>query len=476
MNLRYSFRAARSCSSTGLTAAFLVCSLFAGELWGQRVPVGGANANASVDNSSVSWHLQYSLYEYLFNQRGLETVQDPSEAFTNPETTAIVALGRQRVDRLLEQLAPVVGVSPILIATDYGGAAPGYFQIASGPVTARTREIRYLEHRDCLRLNTFPASDPLTGGLREVVINRGSWLAKLDERLGRWTVHGRYPIEVSPAESAFAAFIATWRSRDLSKPAPMTVVSDQSLFSNGMLWHGQNMLVALNTIGTFSVEGCERVLFIVDGLPKTTPGAIVPPVMDMNVPKPEIEELPIDPSLQSLLEMSNAVITKFEDADLMNEMLANQPRRIREAYYRRILIVGFSALLFAAALYQFSRQFQRPRATVPLEVETAGDNDWVDGPDSPEDRGRAAQYLIRGALSEWTGSSDPVVWRRSLELSVPGSVDDGGTIAIAHLLHLGTANPVPPLSREKLHSVGLEVLRFRAQLRNKDSVLPSAIG
>lgn len=410
------------------------------------------------------WHFEYSIFKYVLKRRGLEVIERLDDALPARAKTVIVSLGSQDPGTLLRKLRLRVGECPLLIASDSPCVLPRWFRIRRGPVTSNISSDRYMGHADCLILRNLNTNDDVVGGIGELVINRGGWLEELKDQDGRWEIHLRYPDQVQPRGSQSQPLFASWRSAEDSRQAPFFLLADQSLLTNGMLWHGENMLLAIQLADALAEQGQSQVLFLVDNQVQSeaVDFPALPPSAAPEAEENEPIEPPFQPDLKSMLELANRVVGKVEDADLLNEALVNQPRGMRTPYFRRMLWIAATLFLLALAVYLFTLDPSARSAERSSSESTRLQPvlDTLPG-ESPEQRGQAAQGLIRDFFRQWTGSKDPSQWKQAIERQKIASPETRQGIDLLHLYHLATLETFPPMSREKFLALGREVLGYQ---------------
>jgi len=474
----------------------LIVLLFGGRcLLAQEPPT----TQTPVLSDEQRWHFEYSIFKYVLRRRGLEVVERLDDALPERAKTVIVSLGSQDPGNLLRKLRLRVGECPLLIASDSPCVLPRYFRIRRGPVTSSISSDRYMGHADCLILRNLDTKDEVVGGIGELIINRGGWLEELKDQDGRWEIHLRYPSEVQPRGSQSQPLFASWRSAADGRQAPFFLLADQSLLSNGMLWHGENMLLAIQLADALAEQGQSQVLFLVDNQAQSEAADLpdLPPLDAPDAEENEPIEPPFQPDLKSMLELANRVVGKVEDADLLNEALVNQPRGMRTPYFRRMLWIATTLFLLALAVYLFTLDPSAPSSrsrSIRGQIATPPVLDTHPS-ESPEQRGLAAQGLIRDFFRQWTGSKDPFVWKQAIEkqkIASPESLSEKGSdplrhgpktneidlspkgqtpfrrgsetgqgTDLTHLYHLATLETSPPMSREKFLALGREVLCYQ---------------
>jgi hypothetical protein len=278
----------------------------------------------------------------------------------------------------------------------------------------------------------------------------------------------RLPEVVQPTTAQARPVIASYHS-DQSEQAVFLLASDQSLFSNGMLWHGDNSLLAINVCRKFASQGRSKLLFIVDGkvqtsfrngpaadqLPPPPPSAIPP------IPPPVPDAIPPLTAEQMVL-VANQVVERIEDSDLHNELAANQPRNMPQFRYERILwlVLGFFSLFFILSrLLMRSRQpvLPMPQAAMRFPRPLAAAHLVGSLPRDSRKLGEYAQRIVRDSLQRLTRSSDPLHWGNFIAQHL-SLATNSSHIATPSLSDIAKASEPPQLDLRSLQRV-LETLR-----------------
>jgi hypothetical protein len=222
-----------------------------------------------------------------------------------------------------------------------------------------------------------------------------------------------------------------------------------------MIWHGDNAMLAINLSRLLSADGMTNMVFLVDGiampsyvnmLDENDPNNLRPE----DIPLPDLppEAIP-KPTLEQLLKVANTVVAKVEDSDLINEAIADQPRRFMDSYYNRLLLIAGTVLLLTYAMYRLAipagRTLAGNKSGKTVERVTKGsDEDFA----TAEERGLAAKFLAKDFLSIATGSSDPRKWRTAL----PEKLVKSETLGT--LIHIAESNGPVLLTKAQLLELG----------------------
>lgn len=359
------------------------------------------------DVSDAQWRFGYHLFELLFKHRGLTPLKDVRAALgSDPEKTVIVLLGPHQEGWMWgEMIRFVQQGGALLVATDntlsLGNAA--FFR--RGPVEVLAERDAYQGYRDCPRVTLIENGHPVVRGVHELVANRSGWLGRLSNTLGEWQVIARLPQTRSTfrPEPLFAVM-----ETHAPLPGRVAAVADHSLFTNGMLWHGDNAILAINLCNWLAEPGRERVLFLVEG--GVGGGSWPPPELPEQLPAPNLDDLP-DLTPAEMIRFTNNLLAGLEDADLFNDFATGRWQFISDPVYNRSLLLLLVAILVLLLLWRFGR------GTVPVvpekssrameNVATLRIQERI----ASGEYQAAARQLAQEVLKELTGTSEPAAWR-----------------------------------------------------------------
>jgi len=379
-------------------------------------PAGAMQALAQA--GQPEWQFGFQLFHLLLEQKGMYSVPDFRESMDRrPRQTAVVLLGdlsrvptdlRSRLQKFLDS----GGV--VLVSTDEDAIFKDLFQISDGEFEVDDDESAYQGFRDCPVVNQLRPDTPVLGGVNSLVANRTGAISRMDDQFGIWSILAELPTVVDQRSRLRSGvpLIAEWISRKRGG-GRLLVMADHSVLINGMLWHGDNAKLVVNIADWLSTGDRKEVAFIVDGEPAKAVLALPPEISD---DLPPLEDLPT-PTVKDLLNLPPEVLLNFanrfsagmEDADVMNDLMANQPADLPTPEYRRALyiVAGILAAIYILRLMGKvgSRPTTRPPRTVGQSVNFSQTRTLSTG-----ELHSASRELAQSALRQLTGSSDPIDW------------------------------------------------------------------
>ena len=385
------------------------------------LPPGGA-MQALGQAGQPDWQFGFQLFHLLLEQKGLYSVPDFREAMRNrPRSTAVVLLGN--LNRIptdlraeLQKFLDSGGVA--LVASDEASFFKSLFLISNGPFEVRDNSLAYQGFPDCPVVTPVPRPDASAlGGINSLVTNRVGVISRLDDRFGKWRILARLPelIDQRSRRRSQAPLIAEWKSRRRGGGRLM-LMADHSILINGMLWHGDNAKLAVNLADWLSIGERKEVVFIVDGEPAKAMLALPPEISEE---LPPLEDLPT-PTPRDLWNLFKNDPWKFltfldrfaagmEDADVMNELLANQPADMPTPLYRQALYIVAGILAAIYILRLMGKVGSRPTTRPPRSVGQS-ENFNRSRTLSSGELNVATRELAQSAMRQLTGSSDPQDW------------------------------------------------------------------
>ena len=420
------------------------------------------------------WHLGYEMFQMLLEGKGLAAGQSWDVALSSPVESVVVVCGD------LQQIQPrewlrarrfVAQGGALLVASEGSFKFPGVCAFYAGAATASHSADRYLSFADCMRIRRLKSDDELVKGVGEIVVNRTGWLSTPTDDSLNWQVLASMPATTLPAASRNQPLILAGRDT-APQTGFMILLADESLFTNGMLWHGDNAIFAIQASEILCRGGRRQLLFVRDGIPlrgyRETSGMQPPDLKLPTPPKiPPNSELP-EPDFATKLLLANAVIEKVQGANLVNEVLRDRPRQMRpQAYLRTVLLI----LLALATLCVLWRLMQKrvnlpalPRPRFFQSVFGVMSARQI----SKSEFGTAIVVLARDLCVELTGSRAETDWIRCLSgnPSTPTeTLSRSQRRELTEILALALRGATIHLSRRRFQALGRAIQELREQHR-----------
>ncbi len=377
----------------------------------------GSSAGAQqkpIDRTEESWHFGYDLMQMLLEDRGLQVTASLDEALRTPKKSVIVITGNppplssQDCDQLIEF---VMKGGTFFLASDNTLSLPGIGRFSVGPVTSANPQVRYQGFSDCLRIDVDPERADFSG-VSELVTNRSGWFAPDSVGWLTWTAIASFPGDCKPTASRQKPVLAIgrWGNED----AGLAIVSsDAGLFSNGMMWHGDNSIAAIRVSEMLcSVGQKTKLVFFADGRAMDSYSNRI----DMTPPveEPEVNPPVHEPELKKALRLANAIAKEVAQSNVLNEALKQQPRGVQPSRYFRaflymvaifLLLAIIWALLASGALRAIFLAPRRMRSAYEMREHASR---------LADDFRNSAGYLARDFCWELTGSRQTADWQRYL--------------------------------------------------------------
>ncbi len=420
------------------------------------------------------WHLGYEMFQMLLEEHGLTPEQSWEEALSFPAKSVVVVCGD------LQQIHPrewlrvrrfVAQGGALLVASEGSFEFPGVCSFYPGAATSSHSPDRYQSFADCIRIRRLKSDEELVKGVSEIVVNRTGWLSTPSDDSLDWQVVASMPGTTQPRGSRNQPIILAGRDT-APQTGLMILVADESLFTNGMLWHGDNAIFAIQVSELLCQTGRHQLLFVRDGvaLPsyRESSGMQPPEPKPMTPPAiPPNTELP-EPDFETKLQLANAVINEVQESNLVNEVLRDRPRRMRPlAYLRTILLI----LLALATLFVLWRLMQK-RVNLPASLRPRFMQS-VFGVMSAQqisnsEFGTAIVLLARDLCVELTGSRTETDWIRCLSerpASPAKNLSRTQRRELADILALALRGATIHLSRRRFIALGRAIKELRDQHR-----------
>lgn len=419
------------------------------------------------------WHLGYEMFQMLLEEQGLTPEQSWDVALSSPSTSVVVVCGDLqqihsrdwlRARRFVDQ------GGAMLVASEGDFEFPGVCSFYQGAAVTGDSRDRYQSFADCIRIRNLKPGDQLVKGVAELVVNRTGWLSTPIDTSMEWQVIASMPPTTLPRSSRSQPLILAGR-----RTAPLTglmiLVADESLFTNGMLWHGDNAIFAIQVSEMLSGKPRNRLFFVRNGSP--LPGyressAMQPPQQKQNErpwPTPPQDFQPPEPDFDTKLKLANAVIDEVQGSNLINEILRDRPRQMRPiAYLKTVMLI----LLVLATLFILWRLMQNR-----LQLPSLPHNRFMQSVFSVittrqiknSEFGTAIVILARDLCIELTGSRTETDWIRCLSERTASPVKNLNVAQrreLTEILGLALRGATMHLSRSRFQALGRAIKELRA--------------
>jgi len=438
---------------------------------GSSFTVASAQDPVESRPNDSAWYLGYDGFRMLLEERGLTVQTDLVSITQRPRETIVVCLGDLSGIPLSEwrTLRRFVGAGgALLIASEQTGSIPGIGRILAGPVSTWQESAIYHEFRDCLRITDLSPKHPLTRNLRNLVLNQTGWLALASDSDLDWDTVAWLPPDCNPRSASRQAVVAV--GRDSNAPDGLIILTaDQSLFSDGMLWHGDNSIFAIRTTEQLTQSRRRWLIALHNGVPlpsylaelraeQDARSPAVPPQLPDNLPLPE-------PGLKTMLKVANAVIDEVQQSNILNESLRDHPRRMRPVAWALTLLL---LILILFAIWILWKMAQKSSQLFPLRQTRFMQSMYgvVSAKQvAASDFSAAVETLARDICRDISGSQDPADWRRVLQ-SDPlfGRLSRSSRTLLPELVQFATQGCRVQISLRKFRSIGRAVQEIRQLL------------
>ena len=416
------------------------------------------------------WHKSYEMFQMLLEQRGLVVTDSLTSSLSTPSESVVILLGDQRIvphDGWL-QLRRFVGQGgSLLVASEQNLQLPGVCSFFAGDAKSINDEDRYLKFADCLRLTSVNPDHPLTQGVDAIVVNRTGWLTPPTDESLSWQVIASLPDDCSPRAARGQPVVLAGLDPEPDRGV-IILAADKSLFSNGMLWHGDNAVFAIRTTDLLCRGHRKRLTLIIDGRPQPvySQNAVIPPPGIPPQLPPNID--PPEPELATMLKFANIAVDKVQSSNIFNETLRDRPRNMRPVAWLRtvLLILVLLAVLLVLWKLMQTRFLQTPsRQTQFMQsmygVQSANQI-------AASEFGTAVEVLARDLCAEITGSRAETDWIRlmSTESHSSATLSRGLRKGLKEVAGIAVKGCRVHISRRRFQAIGTMIQELRALHRS----------
>ena len=419
-----------------------------------------------------AWSFQFDLFQLLLEEEGLVEVAEFNEVFSAPAESVIVIASPTAQTSIawatIHQFVREGGT--LLLAEDQPTTAFGIGRFMTGPVRATDPSVRYRVFDDCVEVTDITNVDLMFKGVFTIVTNRSTWFLPDSRSSYDWSSVARFPRQCLPEASKGKPLLAI--GRPSAGGSGMVIVSaDASLFTNGMLWHGDNALLAIRIAAALCEEGKTQLLFMADGQVLgnarqrfQAPAQAGNP--SLNVP----QQLP-EPRLSQLLKLTNAVANEVASSNVINEKLKQRPRNLRPARYFRTLLVVLTLLLLTWLSWTLlTARSVRPVLLRRRPMRSAQELAGAEG-NNQKDYRQQASFLAREFCWQLTGSRHSTEWQKyaARSLAASPSLDGFEQRELTRIIDIASRGSREPINGAAFQHLGKTIAILRAKHRPSPS-------
>ncbi len=432
------------------------------------------------------WYVGYNGFRMLLEERGLTTQLDLEITLRTPAESVVVMFGDlSRINRAewLRLRHFVAQGGCVLVASEQALNLPGVCLFTPGPVSVLSAIDQYLGFDDCIIVSALNSKHPLSAGLRRIIVNKSGWLSSPEDDSLDWTVIASLPPNCLPASASGRPVVLAGLDPNPDRGV-LILSADQSLFSDGMIWHGDNSLLAIQT-SDLLCRGRRKWLTVYNSgvtipgyqqNPSTPPSPAVPPGQLPPIPPqlPPLEDLPKpEPELATMLKAANHVIDEVQESNILNETLRDRPRGMRPVAWLRTISLILLALftLFVVWKIAQNRWHLVPNLHTRFMQSMYGVHSAKQLASS--EFGSAVEVLSRDLCREITGSQIETEWLKLLTdgkgarvAALPRGLRKG----LTELLGIATRGCRIHISRRKFQAIGRTIDSIRKLHRMKPIV------
>lgn len=376
---------------------------------------------ATAGDDAASW--QYDLFQLLLEERKLRVERSLGSIVANPKQSVIV-VGNDGNNAIRRITSPFImdfvergGV--VLLMHELNGAGRtnsfplvGFGTFYKGPVSAVNQVDAYEGFTDCVRVTNIGDREGLFSDIDSLITNRAGWFNPNESANWDWEAAATFPTSTQPIDIQPKQLLCLGRPRN-DQGGLAIVLSDSSLLTNNMLWHGDNSRLALRLAEIFQQQGRTRFHMLrnnvsLDSISERIAEKLrqeqakMPPP---NLPRPK-------PTFAQMLELGNIVAKEVIDSNVLNEALQRQPRHMTAERYFRFLMILLVAALLAFVLWKLLTNhtlrelwLSRRRQRFSYEIQSGNE---------AGDYRTAASYLAQEFCVQWTGSHHSRQWQQAL--------------------------------------------------------------
>lgn len=416
--------------------------------------------------SNAAWQFEHDLFQMLLEDQGVEIVSDFKIAFAAPRQSIIVLTGTApaqfRTSDWQQLVSFVNDGGHLLIASDRSGIGQQLGRFGEGPVTTRNKRNQYQGFDDCLLVPMKQEFSETLSGVSQVVTNRSGWFVANSRGTLNWDTLVSLPEDCSPGVAQGQSLLALGRSKP-TDGGLVLVSADASVFTNGMMWHGDNAIFAIRVSEILTEGEKSQLLFVSDNRILNSFRERLPSEGD-STPMPDLP-LP-EPELKKALRLGNAIMSEIGNSNVLNEALRQQPRYITTGAYFTALLV-FAAILFGVLVFLWLRSAGYLRGSLPVrrkmmaafELESMADR-------MRGDYRNAAGYLSREFCWDLSGSRQSSDWQQyfATVLANPGTLGDKDRRGLREVVDIACRGSQHRMTRLDFEQLGGVIERLSRKL------------
>jgi len=343
---------------------------------------------------------------------------------------------------------------------------PAIARFVGQRVTAGTPGNRYQDYDDCVKVTAIAEGSELKG-VSTIITNRSSWMELDSSGPFEWDVLASFPEDCVPAASQGQALLALGHPDDNDKGIAI-LSADASLFTNGMLWHGDNAVLAIRVATLLAGTDRQHLAFWADVNGRALAAARDQVEQRARSAQPLPTEQPLpEPDLAKMLKLANALASEVAQSNVLNETLKQRPRHVLPSRYFRVLLIMATAAMFVGAVWLLvTSGALRPFSAVGRKA--AGQTvpgQRVLAPNPAGDFRTPAGYLAREFCWELTGSRQSTDWQKYLarQLSSEPTLSPPDQHELAKIIDIASRGCRERMSVSDFQQLGKTIAALRAK-------------
>lgn len=460
-----------------------------------------APQDSAVATSGDDWRNGYRGFRMLLEEQGVQAENDAEQVLRFPRQSVILVLGQLsdfpardwlRLRRFVAQ------GGALLVAGEESFRLPGVTTFMAGPAESIDAREFYLQHSDVLAL-PCESGTPLTSDLRTIVVNRTAWMTASEDESLTWTTIARLSKATIPSDAAGQPVLML--GMDPQNNAGVMILSaDGSLFTDGMLWHGENSILAINAADLLC-RGNRRRLAVLEyggipqpGLDQPDPLSSLPPNsfnpnpfnppppnrLPRSRPQPRRDQVQTPPpprDLKTTIATMNALLDKLQKTNLLNETLRDRPRSMPPGAWLRtiLLLIGSCAAVWLLLTLLRNRRSPLPAWQARAMQSLFGVTSSRQIADS--EFGPSAEILCREFCLQVTGSDYELDWLKlrsdAHKAPLVENLARAQRTALNDIVSIATNGSPPQMTRKRFEQLGAAIRQLWQQHRQR-SLLPAS--